>query len=712
MKLREIDWIDFFRRLPVWERLSAPARLAFAKMQPSQLQPLAKFAGDHYVLMESGFMTLDQSKKKLSLNKDCWPFAATIRLMFNDDLLGSPGHEAMHKYVTYQLELDEREALCESIGLRTWQTGEMEHLATSVQWLERFLACGASDLKPRERSQREMRYRPAWSYYQEPEPKAVPKRPAVPLELMKGMLRKFMSWRGPVPIADLAARLPELSPETLVGAVAMGVDRLLLFPGVRQEDMTLMLGLWPAITRRLHRPRLKLPAAVQPDEVFEGAFLMEDMTAMLVAASAQPLRLRRTDLTIFAKAAEEIASNLTAVPEWVANVAKAKVSSRIENASKWLRAWKLLAKRSDAEQPYLEATRRAAEWLAQTSKGRLKALLDRLRGSLQGARRKPSSGHGGGPHDDEEGEYDDVYYEESGHAKFLPFRLDLSGSSLTIQQLAEALAAAFAAVPDGQFCPVNTFLAWRCQEHNPYLTDAADGRHGVSQGHASRGLTVEDLETRWAHDLDEFLRLRLVPLGGVRLGAVRGGISFALTPAGRYLLGLAVDFEYGHEHAPHGQVIVQPNFEVMFLAPSPLAEAAVARIAERRGRGGGAMFQITKKSIFVAAGGGMTAEQALDVLQRISSKPLPANVAREVQGWFDQCRQITVEPTVLIRCPDADTAARVVAASGKRAALLTETVVELQDAAARTELVRKLHGLGIFVDKGHSGPGHRHGGRS
>ena len=50
MKLFDIDWHPSIQRLSVWQRLSAPARLAFAQMQPSQLQPLAKFNGEHYLL--------------------------------------------------------------------------------------------------------------------------------------------------------------------------------------------------------------------------------------------------------------------------------------------------------------------------------------------------------------------------------------------------------------------------------------------------------------------------------------------------------------------------------------------------------------------------------------------------------------------------------------------------------------------------------------
>ena len=180
MKLFDIDWQDFFQRLAVWQRLSVPARLAFAKMQSSQLQPLAKFNGEHYVLVESGFMTMERGSKKLRVNKDCWPFAATIRLMVNDDLLGNPGHEAMHKYVTYQLEVFQREALCESMGLARWHTGEMEHLAMSAQWLEQFLTLSETDLKPWERKQERRHYSP-WLSSPVPQAKPAPQRPAVPL---------------------------------------------------------------------------------------------------------------------------------------------------------------------------------------------------------------------------------------------------------------------------------------------------------------------------------------------------------------------------------------------------------------------------------------------------------------------------------------------------------------------------------------------------
>ena len=547
MKLFEIDWQDFFRRLPVWQRLSPPARSAFAKMQPSQLQPLPKFNGEHNVLLEAGFMTLESGGKKLRLNKDCWPFAATIRLIVNGDLLGNPGQEVMHKYATYQLEVYEREALCESMGLAYWQTGEMEQLAMSVQWLEKFLTLSETDLKPPERKQERRRYSP-WLSPRASQAKPAPPRPAVTLAKVQAVLRRFMSWPEPVPIAELSARLPELSPDELIGAVAMGVDRLLLFPGLRQEDMTLMLGLWPAITRRLHRPKLTAPAAVQPEQTFDGPFLMEDMTTLLVAASAKPIRLRRNDLTIFAKAAEEIAANLISVPEWVGLAARKTVDSRIDAAVHWLRQLKLLRRRSDDETPCLEPTHRAPEWLAQTAKNRLKTILDDIRPGPLAADENASSKAPDDEADDyDEGYYGEFYHERSTHTMFLPFCRDVSGHSSTVREMAAALAAAFGAVPEGDFWPEDRFLAWRCQEHNPLLPSSST----VNRGH-SRVMTIESMEARWAQNLAEFLRQRLVPLGGVRLGMGNGGICFSLVPAGRYLLRLVEDFDYGQDHDVQG----------------------------------------------------------------------------------------------------------------------------------------------------------------
>lgn len=692
MKLIEIDWHDFFRRLEVWQRLSAPARAAFAKMQPSQPQSLKKFTGEHPILVEAGFLTLKKGGKNLRVNEECWPFVKTLRLIVGDDLLRNASSKAMRKYVTYQLDVNQREAICVSMGLNRWQTDELVQFAMSVRWLETFLALSESDVKAWKAPSEQPSYS-MWSSLRRSRTKPLPERPAVPLETMKAVVRRFMACPDPIPIAELPSRLPELSPEMLVGAVAMGVDRLLLFPGVRHDDMTLVLGVWPSITQRLHQPKPTIPTAVQPEQTFHGAYLMEDMTTVLVAASGKPIRLRCNDLAIFTKTAGEIAANLMPMPEWVGMPGKS--AARINAATRWLRAMKLLRYRSKGGSPQLEPTHRAAEWLSHPPKSRLKTILDSIRPELS---TEPSREHSSwlDDDDDEEGVYFDGYdLARSPQTAFLPFRLELSTYSPTIQEMTAALATAFGTVPEGRFWPADAFLAWRSQEQNPRKKAYSPAK----ARHAYRAMTDEALEKQWAQNLADFLHWRLVPLGGARLGTAMNATCFTLTAVGRYLLGLAEDFDYGHDHDAQRALVVQPNFEVVFLSPSPLAEATLARFAERKGRGIGALFGITKKSILAAAGSGMTAAQVLDSLERLSAKSIPANVAREIAGWFDQCRSIAVRSAVLIHCPDADTAARVVAAGGKQATALTDTVVELADTKAKTALLRKLHSLGIFNRK-------------
>ena len=129
------------------------------------------------------------------------------------------------------------------------------------------------------------------------------------------------------------------------------------------------------------------------------------------------------------------------------------------------------------------------------------------------------------------------------------------------------------------------------------------------------------------------------------------------------------------------------------------AEAAISRFAGRRGTGLGTLFRITRRSVLAAAASGLTAEQALATLGRLASRGVPDNVRREIAGWFAQTRRITLRPAVLLHCPDAETAGRVLAAGGKNVAPLTDTVVELQEPEMAGTLVRKLREMGVFASE-------------
>ena len=143
--------------------------------------------------------------------------------------------------------------------------------------------------------------------------------------------------------------------------------------------------------------------------------------------------------------------------------------------------------------------------------------------------------------------------------------------------------------------------------------------------------------------------------------------------------------------------MVQPNFDVVFLAPSPATEVVISRFAERRGRRVGVLFQITKQSTLIAASAGLAAEQVIESLRQVCANELPANVEREIRGWFALCRRIEMRPAIVIRCPDEDTAARVRSVGKGKVRSISETVLELSEPKQKTQFVRKLRGMGIFV---------------
>ena len=255
---------------------------------------------------------------------------------------------------------------------------------------------------------------------------------------------------------------------------------------------------------------------------------------------------------------------------------------------------------------------------------------------------------------------------------------------------------------DGAFVPVTAFLDYEARTENPLLALYADGDVGRARFTYLAGPYAEPrhaLRVLWRNMLNEFLVERLAAFGGVRLGrADDGTLCVALSDAGRYLLGAAAAFTYGGGTA--GTVVVQPNFDVVFLAPNPAVEAEVARFAERVGQAPGVAFRLTRASVLGAAEAGLAPDDVLGVLTRASSKPLAANVTREVEGWLAGVRRARVRTATLLDCPDVDTATRVVAALGAKVTRLTPTLFELSAGppAEEATLLRRLRTAGVFLD--------------
>ncbi|HVS19779.1 MAG TPA: helicase-associated domain-containing protein, partial [Planctomycetota bacterium] len=249
----------------------------------------------------------------------------------------------------------------------------------------------------------------------------------------------------------------------------------------------------------------------------------------------------------------------------------------------------------------------------------------------------------------------------------------------------------------GRAVRLEEFLEHRVAHVNPLLDPSFEDREAAR--YPWHQPSEEELEARWQAHLERVLVEFLLPLGGARIGRdAAQALTVELTSVGRYLLGLDDDFEVAAPPPTERPARVQPDFEVVFLAPSPAHEAAIGRFGERIGSGVGALFRLTRAAAQTAAMVGLSADEALRALADASATPVPANVMRELRDWFAACRRIEIQPVELIRCPDAQTAARVLAVAGKgKLELLGESTLAIADRSQRSAVVRACRKAGLFL---------------
>ncbi len=661
MQILEIDWQQFLEVLPSFQELPQEARRLFLeKVRPSQPIPNAELGEQREVLLASGFLLSGPKGKNAAVPPRLRAFYRVMRSLYRHRIFVSPSRQAFQVYLAEHFSGSERGAFCRLSG-NYYGEWDLYSRVCSIDWLKRFLAADERSWEEKYSDVRGQR-----NFFS----------PGV-FRFTQKLVRSFLGRATPVPLVELSGLCPDATPALLAASLLAATRYLLFFLSLRSDDMEPVLGIWPGITKKLFRVPAKPPGTVTPHQVFHAPFLMDDIASLLATCAAEPLRVRSYDFGLFARAERQIASVLGTLPEWVERDLRAGLPERIAMALSFSKHHSFLEDKGRPGQDLrLEVTEAAGCWLRLPAKERLKTLLDGLLGTLK----KPS----------------ELFDYEEEATSLLPYPLE----TIPGEESAENRAAVIAPYtgPDvDTFVSLREFLAYHRERSNPLLSAV---RRSSNARLWVRGTYVttadsEELEEAWAGVLEDFLRLRLLPLGAVKVGLHGdGAVCFAVTEAGQYLVGVRPDFEF--EQAS-GEIVVQPNFDVVFLAAAPRAESEIARFAERNGRHMGTLFRITKQSILAAAAAGLTRDQVFETLRQCCSGELPPNVEREISGWFAQCRRVSLRPAVLIQCQDSDTADRVLAAAGNKATRITDTTLELHDGDAQSSLLRKLREIGIFV---------------
>jgi Helicase conserved C-terminal domain len=689
MKLAELDWMEVLHHLPRWEALSPAARRAFLEVKPGVAAPPEALGAALDELLATGFVTRPGPKGRMYPHApELRPLLVALRAMVRARPLDGPGGTLPEAYVQDQLTMDDTHWLAGERDYHYWvDRRATAALVSSADWVKGFLAAGPGTPMLK---WEQARIRPG-----EPQRLALP-QVAEPLHRL---VKALTAHAGGVPLGSLAALLPDASPAHRAAALAAGLRYLLVFVSLRGDGCEAVLGVLPCIVRRLGPPPPP-PAPAAAAAELEAPFMVADMTAVLVEAAGEPIRVRGNDLALFARAQQALAARLLRLPAWTERFIAVQgeelyagapdeeyvggaggegldgwvTATRIAVAVDALRAMGLAVLKSREDRLGFEATSAGRAWLGLPEGERLKQLLDPLRASPQ---RNP--GRAG-----------------SGTLDFFGIRLPFALDEKTLD-LRGALSTAFLSLPAKGMVAVDAFVRYHSQEVNPFTGNAAAGQRQWGAGYGTPR-TREGWESLWGQILAAFLRARLLPLGGASLGRADGGVAFALTDAGRYLLGGTDAFEYAV--AGEGEVVVQPDFEIVFLSAAPRVEAELARFAERTGTGVGALFRITRASVLRAAELGVSADRVLKTLGAVSRTPVPANVARQLRDWFGATRRVRIRPAVLVECPDTETAARVTGLGGAQVTAVTRTVLRLDgDARSVATLVKKLRTKGIFVQE-------------
>ena len=654
MKNFDIDWQRFFNTLPAYRALSLPLREVFLSNAAQQNLVLARI-GEHSPFLElvqrGLYMTMPKGAH-IAPAPEYHPLLKALRAMHRNQIEAATT-EAFDHYVADNLSRDEWSAFH---GNAWWLQGRegLYSKVGSVSWIEGFLKGNTTW---------EQQYRVGF----EADRVAPEAR-----DVLKTVVRYLMERPEPVAFEHLYELCPNRA--LLAKAVRAGIRYLLLFPRLQHPTLDPMIGLWPGISRRLHRQAAKPPEAVTAVQTFCAPLMVDAMAAVLTACIAEPLRvLAGTYGALYAKSGKQVAARLAHLPDWLPDTLKNSDEERIQFAIDMLRVAEMITLENEyGSNQRFEVTEGGRAWLGMPAKERVRGILDRVRRF-----RKRDRG---------------AYYQ---HWEELAEPVQMSGEDVETHK---AVLDAFGRIPAGATLPMEDFVAYEARVHNPLVVQSKPGARTLQiYSRVLHDPSEEDLEQHWGKVLFKSFERKLVPIGAVVAGLTEDGrLTVSLSEVGLYLLGLADDFALQSAEAA-GAIVVQPNFDIVFMAPSPVAEAELSSFTERHGKHVGAVLKITKKSVWAAAAAGITAESVIAALRTHSSVPIPGNVEREIRGWMGQCRRASIRSALIIRCPDAETATRVLALERTKIERLTETVLELNDPSYRSKLVKRLREIGVFI---------------
>lgn len=518
---------------------------------------------------------------------------------------------------------------------------------------------------------------------------------------------------GPVRRAGLEEKLPGIAADKLQAALGSLIAHLAVFEDLDPETFELVVGFLPSVRASMAAallPRERPPLVVSENlETIgpEGSIIVDDLRAFLLEIVSEPPRLRQDD-QIFQNDLDRFFEALGELPSSLMHALGLTQEKRLKQAQEWAQGLKLVGKRIQPKQRRLEILPRGSQWLSSSLKeqyGRVYEFLRPLpsdKGVFESGTTYLSS-------------IDSLYSYHGSDHRFLganvtaiktrPERLVHSwdAKSKDHKALRDSIHRSFAALPPGVFHSMENVLDHLVfEQYNPLLLGLGQESVVIFERGNQVPPLVERREQAARALLTDFIRKRLIPLGCVQ-AAIDADGDLCIARHRRF------DVYFGREDnatemagqaATQTRVVVQPDFSIIIIGLNPAPAAELISFCEREKHGGhGALtLRLTRESVVKAVAHGMKPAEIVDRLRRLATNEVPSNVLRQVSDWCGWVRRAHASTVMILRCPDSETADRIVAVMKRQAERVTETIVAINQLRLTTADRNKLRDQGILIE--------------
>ncbi len=700
----DFNWEELEGFLPVWEELSVDARGAFlllVETQPSSLSDLGVFRQE---LRNSGLIYEMTDGLRYRLPEEFRSLKRAFKAMSYAEVFSSSDSIFAGEMIDYLADHFTSGELSRLGAGYYDRTAIVARRAESVSWIERYIESEDEFVWEKKINNQRHGQECVWEEGS--------------FDKTTEVVRQLYNLRKPLSVSD-AMKASELSAACFLNSLHLGCRELLLFVDLCPITQDMRVGIWPTVAEKLNAPKPQMPKSFSATFSFATPVLIYDLYSLMSLCSTEPQRLRVNDGTLFAKSEKIIFETMAQGPWWIPFEYEFYQGTRLGKAMAYALESDFLigpTPRQRKRKPELKISSKGRHWMGLSEEDRLFAVW----ASLDFVEKGKTGGYVAGKLD------------LANFERCFPFdwsALDSFGSPEwdTINNVFNDLILELAAATEDGFVDIKGFIQYVGRIHNPFNRVGGDELWDFFFGDGWWGWrSEEDMVQTWMAGVLSFLIRWGEPLGLIAIGTAdpdiehfadgyqamdgssedsfdtdfeASGQKFFLclkvTKWGRFILGLEKELVIRPKNDI--DIIVQPNFEVVFLGASSEAEIQLSPIAERLGRGTGTLFRLNKASVQKAASTGMDDAAILSILTGIASKPVPKNVIQQVCHWVRQAVLLQWRPALVITCPDHECALQVVGVVGKSAQLLSKTTVELKGGKPTAAVVKKLQKAGLFL---------------